>query len=163
MFGALSRQLLDRTALIPESLEVAIEQAPHDGDSFTDQEYMLELLRQLLSLQPNAAYIVLDGLDEMSENSRQLVCTAMSELVNNLLVSSRIILTARADLKPVFALQSAIKYIGVAVASSNISFDIESYVRHSVRSRILHGDMFLEDPALEEIIVNRLVQGAKGM
>jgi len=60
-------------------------------------------------------------------------------------------------------LDASIPFSRVPVSSTAISLDIENYVRASTRRRISDGLLVIGDPDLEQLIVDELVKGAKGM
>lgn len=82
LFGTLARQLLHRIAPIPDPLACTIEEAAYDGDRLTDVTRALRPLQGCLELSLSPVYVVIDGLDEMTEQSQRIVYRSLSQLVN---------------------------------------------------------------------------------
>lgn len=67
----------------------------------------------------------------------------------------------RGTLRGLLRMQPTIPFTSIAMSSSAIELDIANYIRASTRARITEELLILQDPALEELIVQELVKGAK--
>lgn len=162
MFGTLARQCLEGMETF-ESLADDIEQAGHDGERLTDQSKALDLIQKAVNLYARQFYIVIDGLDEANESSQKVICNGLRQLLNNASVGIKLFITGREELGSLLRIKPTVVFYSVLVSPTAIEFDIDSYVRASTRLRIKEGSLVIRDPALEELIVQELVKGAKGM
>ncbi|TVY93107.1 Ankyrin [Lachnellula willkommii] len=162
VFGTLARQCLEGMETF-ESLADDIEQAGHDGERLTDQSKALDLIQKAVNLYARQFYIVLDGLDEANESSQKVICDGLRQLLNNASVGIKLFITGREELGSLLRIKPTVIFYSVLVSPTAIELDIDSYVRASTRLRIKEGSLVIRDPALEELIVQELVKGAKGM
>ena len=146
-----------------DSLADDIEQAGHDGECLTDQSKALDLLQKAAHLYAKQFYLVLDGLDEANESSQKLICDGLRQLLDNASVGIKLFITGREELGPLLRMKQTVMSYSILVSPNSIEMDIDSYVRASTRRRITEGSLVIRDPALEELIVQELVKGAKGM
>ncbi|KAH7416746.1 hypothetical protein BKA64DRAFT_701531 [Cadophora sp. MPI-SDFR-AT-0126] len=163
LFGTLARQVLGKLESIPEALATAIEKTPHDGDRVTDGSCALDFLRRGIELCGDPIYIALDGIDELTEQSQKATCNGLKELINGCLVPIRLFLTGREDMSSLLVVPSTIPFTSISVIPSVITSDIRKFVQASTRRRIVEGTLVLQDPSLEELVVDELVSGAQGM
>lgn len=163
MFTTLARQALEKVEVLPETLASEIERADHDGERLTDPTKALVLLQKSLELVPGPIYLILDGLDEATESSQTFLCNKLKHLIQTSAIPVKLFITGREDLQSVLTLDPNIPFSRIPISSTAISLDIENYVRASTRRRILDGLLVIRDPGLEQLIVNELVIGAKGM
>jgi hypothetical protein len=77
VFGTLTRQALEKVEILPETLASEIEQAEHDGERLTDISKALAILQKSFQLVPGPLYLILDGLDEATESSQNLICNSL--------------------------------------------------------------------------------------
>ena len=163
MFGAMARQALDNVETLPETLASEIEQAEHDGEKLADPSEALIILQKSLELVPRSLYLILDGLDEATEPSQNLICSKLKQLVERPGLAVKLLITGREELGSLLKIDPSIPFSRVPMSSNAISSDIEKYVQASTRRRILDGSLAIKDPDLEQLIVSELVNGAKGM
>ncbi|KUJ07177.1 uncharacterized protein LY89DRAFT_370709 [Mollisia scopiformis] len=163
VFGTLARQILERQETLPEPLAPTIERAEHDGDRLTDHSEAFRLLVQCIEIATHPLCIVLDGLDECTEHSQKIICDGLQHLLHLDNLKLKVFITARAELESSLKLRPSISSLSISISSATIALDIGSYVRASTRHRISNGSLVMQDPSLEELIVDKLVNGAKGM
>jgi hypothetical protein len=163
VFGALARQALERLNTIPDALALEIEQADHDGDTISDPQTALQILRRSIGLLSGQMHIVFDGIDEVSESSKKILYDSFRSLLDNPILRLKLFITGREEVEELLHINRTIAFSKVLVSSAAISQDIESYVRASTRNRIEAGALALQDGSLEHLIVEKLVEGAKGM
>jgi hypothetical protein len=107
--------------------------------------------------------IVVDGLDEASEVSQKLICNGLRQVLEKASTSVKLFITGRAEMGSLLRIKPSIPFSRLLISSTTIAQDIDSYVRASTRRRIADGLLNLRDPGLEELIIQKLVKGAKGM
>ena len=163
VFGTLARQILEKLERIPETLASDIESADHDGERMIEQSKALDILQHACAISSSPLYIILDGLDEVREGSQKLICNAMSRLCTKSSLQIKLLVTGREELGPLFSLAPTVTFLRVPISPAIITPDIDNYVRASTRRRIKHGALVIQDPDLERLIVQELVEGAKGM
>ncbi|KAG4436826.1 hypothetical protein IFR05_007675 [Cadophora sp. M221] len=163
LFGTLARQVLMKIDTIPEPLAAVIEQAAHDGSRLTDHLQALDILQECISTCLKPMYMSIDGLDEMTEESQKITCRGLSRLVNVDANPIKLFMTGREDLANLLLIKPTISYARVSITTSSITSDILLYVRASTQRRITEGSLAIQDPRLENIIVDELVKGAHGM
>ncbi|KAK0118571.1 hypothetical protein ONS95_007457 [Cadophora gregata] len=163
LFGALARQVLGKLKSIPETLAATIENAAHDGDRLTDSSCALESLRKGIELCSDPIYISVDGIDELTEESQKTICHGLKDLIDGNSVPIRLFLTGRQDLSSLLHIPSIVPFTSISVAPSVIASDIRNFVQASTRRRVAEGMLVLQDSSLEELIVEKLVNGARGM
>jgi hypothetical protein len=163
VFGALAKQALERLSTIPDALGLEIEQADYDGDRISDPQNALHILRRSIGLLSGQMHIVFDGIDEVSESSKRILYDSFRSLLDNPILRIKLFITGREEVEELLHIKQTIAFSKILVSQIVISQDIESYVRASTRNRIDSGALAIQDPLLERLIVERLVQGAKGM
>jgi hypothetical protein len=163
VFATMARQVLEKVEILPAPFMSEIEQADHDGEKMTDLSQSLILLQKSLEFVPGPIFLVLDGLDEVTESSQTLICRKLKQLVENSKFSVKLLVTSREELASLLMLDPSIPFSCIPISPDAISLDIENYIRASTRRRILDGSLVIRDPDLEQLIVNELVNGAKGM
>lgn len=75
----------------------------------------------------------------------------------------KLLVTGREELRSALKINANVSFLPILISPSTIALDIGSYVRASTRRRILDGSLAIRDSKLEEIIVEELINGAKGM
>ncbi|CZR67167.1 uncharacterized protein PAC_17066 [Phialocephala subalpina] len=163
VFGTLARQILEVVENIPEALAAAVEEADHDGHRLTEDSKALLILQQCIELSPHQLHIILDGLDECTEHSQKFILDGLRQVMHKEGSTVRLFNTARAELGTSLRLKPSILMSHIHVSPSTIAFDIESYVRASTNLCISSGSLVVRDPELEDLIIHRLVHGARGM
>jgi hypothetical protein len=164
VFGALARQALERLNTIPDALALEIEQADHNGDTISDPQTALHILRRSIGLLSGQMHIVFDGIDEVSESAKKILFDSFRSLLDNPILRLKLFITGREEIEEeLLHIKRTIAFSKILVSSAVISQDIESYIRASTRNRIEAGALALQDGSLEGLIVEKLVEGAKGM
>ena len=152
--------MLELLSQIPEALLESVEHANHDGEKLTDHYRTLNVLRHSIDY-VGQARIVLDGMDELSENSQKIVCAVLQDLLQKTDAVIKLFVTGRED--PVSMIQAKENIFSVQILPSRISTDIAQYVLDTTSSLLNKGDLVLQDPSLQDLIVQKLVEGAHGI
>lgn len=163
VFASLAKQALEHVQILPETLASEIEQAEHDGEKLANPTEALIILQKSLDLVTSPVFLAVDGLDEATESSQILIYKNLKQLVENSGLPVKLLITGRDELGLLLMLDLSIPFARIPLSSTVISLDIENYVRASTRRRISDGLLVIGDPDLEELIIDELVKGAKGM
>jgi hypothetical protein len=160
VFATMARQILEPLPRIPEALLHSIEHANHDGDKLTDHRKTLDILRDAIHYVEEAR-IILDGMDELSERSQKIVCEGLREVWQGTDAVVKFFITGREDPSSMILVND--KILRVQILPSSISTDISQYVRDATSFLLSKGELVLQDSSLQEVIVEKLVEGAHGM
>jgi hypothetical protein len=160
IFGTLARHLLAGIELQPQILEL-VNQHYGDGDRIPGQKAVLEILSKTIELFEDV-FLVLDGLDEVSENDRPIVYEGLQKLMSTHRVPLKLLVMCRDNAAAAF-LPIPGRTFAVHVSESAIETDIQGFVRSSVASLLAQGKLVICAPELQEDIVSILIKGAKGM
>lgn len=163
VFGALARQILEKSATIPDPLADVIEQADHDRDRLVNPSKALHILENSIEASTRPVYLILDGLDECTEHSQKVICDSLRQLLGHDKSSIKLFITARFELDALLKLDSSVSKSSILISPSTIALDIEAYVRSSTRHRLSNRSLVVQDPQLQDLIIRKLVDGAKGM
>lgn len=163
MFGTIAREILASLNLIPEPLATDIEQVEHDGERIIDHSKALDLLKRSIELLSTPTRLVFDGLDEATENSQKIISNGFREILESPSTPLKLLITGREELGSLLRINPRILFWKIPISAETIALDIGRYVRASTRRRIVDGSLVIQDPTLEEMIVEELVKGAKGM
>lgn len=128
-----------------------------------DYKKSLGFFKTVLELSNTPVRVVLDGMDEASDSSQELVFAGFREVTESTTVSLKLIVTGRDELDPLLRLHSRTPLFKVLISADAIALDIGAFVQASTRRRIQEGLLVIRDPLLEEVITKALVEGAKGM
>ena len=120
---------------------------------------MVDLVCSLMQLHP-VTYIIIDGLDECEKQARQEVLNILKRISA---LSSVSVLTYFSCRDEDELLRSLHQYPRIHLRAEALDCDIKSFVEGSVRSRIESGRLKIQNPKLENHIVQELVQKAQGM
>lgn len=163
VFGTLARQALERLEVVPEPLATDIERSDHDGERLLDPMKAAEFLERAIDLLPNPTFVIFDGLDEAEESAQKIICNGLRHSVNYATIPIKLLITGREETSSLLRIRATIPFSKISMSPSTIDMDIANYVRASTRRRISEGLLNIQDPMLEERIVQELVKGAKGM
>jgi hypothetical protein len=160
VFGTLARHLLAVIELQPHILELVNEHYG-DGDRIPGPNVVLEILSKTIELF-KGVFLVLDGLDEVNENDRPIICEGLQTLISTHRVPIKLLVMCRDNAAAAF-LPVPGRSLGVQVSETAIETDIQGFVRGSVATLLAQGELVIRAPELQEDIVTSLIDGAKGM
>lgn len=159
ILGTMIRQLLG-TLIISEVLEKRIESCfrPHGRVAIVEEIFTL-LLDVIKSF--STIYILIDGLDECSKDGLNTILPMLGQL---LLRSTpplvKIVLFSREKSNIAEAVKN---FPRVRVSSDKISLDLTAFIKETVESKILCGELCITEPLLKVEVINALISGAQGM
>lgn len=160
IFGSIAHGLL-KNIEIPSSVQTLIEKAYCDGVRTPQLGEILAILKTTVETSFDSVTIVVDGLDEIKEDERQLVYHNLRDIlsVNKVI---KVLLSSRNDESQTAGLSGVHTY-RIQMLPEKISTDISGYVCHAVHTLQAGRRLVLRDHALEMEILNALIDGAKGM
>jgi hypothetical protein len=164
LVGSLIRQLLTPLELSAD-LENSISRICGDGHRAPDLSSLTGILISSIKQAAEDRQItcIIDGLDELPEDDRLRVCKTLQLVVGTNQVV-KILLSGREDSGHTISIPNAdAAKFRIQVIPENISSDIDSYIKYTVRQSLDNKTLVLRDPTLEETIVEALTSGAKGM
>jgi hypothetical protein len=160
IFGSIAHALLKDTE-IPLSIQTLIKNAYFEGYRLPQPDEVLAILKKIVEMCFDSIAILVDGLDEIKEDERQLVYQSLRDILSiNKVV--KLLLSSRNDESQTVGLSNTAKY-RILLLSEKILSDISGYVRHAVHTLQVGGRLVLRNPTLENEISNSLIDGAKGM
>lgn len=161
ILSALTHGLLSRIE-IPTKVAEDIARAFQDGGRMPDIDEVLQILSATVA-EFDSVTFVLDGLDEVGELDRLSVCGALRGLItDNANTVIRLFITSRDNATSTLFTPTSSTF-RVQASPDALALDINSFIRHSVRGLIETGRLRIRESELEEIIVQSLIRGAKGM
>lgn len=105
-------------------------------------------------------FIFIDGLDECMKEERSAILTAIHELRHTDRSKVHILITSQ-EAADIATTMEGSAHLHISAGTN--SRDIASFVEGSIRSNIRAGNLVIQDPSLEKVIVTALVDGAQGM
>lgn len=109
-----------------------------------------------------AVAIVLDGTDEMEEESQKALLSALNMLASDADLTLKLLISCRDDSSRVLKFPTMMTF-RVHIQPSSLALDIEDYISHTIDSLLMDSKLVVQDPVLKEIIIEKLVKGAQGM
>ena len=157
VIGTLARQLLEH--LPPEIFQSL-------GDTYLSSTAELDI-DQIVEIVGNVVkalncYIILDGLDECTEEDAKAIVTAIQALST---IPSNIIRTyfsARTGLLQ-DAFTSVEPTVTIAIIEADVKPDIDTFIEQALSEALAENRLQLGDPALILDVQNALSEGAQGM
>lgn len=160
LLGSMAHAFLQRIE-IPSSVQTIIEKAYCDGNRLPQLHEVFLILRTIVETSFESVTILVDGLDEMKEEERQLVFSSLRDIltINKII---KLFLSSRNDESQTVASDITVKY-RICLLPEKMSTDIDAYIRHAVSTLQAGRRLILRNPALEGEILDALIDGAKGM
>ncbi|KAK8099893.1 hypothetical protein PG999_010267 [Apiospora kogelbergensis] len=117
---------------------------------------LCSVLQQMIKLY-DSVFLIVDGIDECGEHAEDVLetLTAIPEATHNV---SMALLSRDED-----NIRDFLEGICVSIEIAAHKEDVSEYVRAQLADRIRRRRLRLDDPGLKEEILERLVEGAKGM
>ena len=132
-----------------------------NGNKSPELRDVLQILGTLVEEVFDSVTMVLDGLDEVKDCDRQNINQAFKSLWGGT-KPIKLLLCSRDDDVSAMAPPHVVKH-RLQVLPTAISDDIKVYVTYSVRTLLADGSLVVDDEDLEQLIIDCLVDGAKGM
>jgi ankyrin repeat protein len=132
-----------------------------NGNKSPELGDVLQILGTLVEEVFDSVTMVLDGLDEVKDCDRQTINQAFKSLWGGT-KPIKLLLCSRDNDVSAMTPPHVVKH-RLQVLPTAISDDIKVYVTHSVRTLLADGSLVVGDEDLEQLIIDCLVDGAKGM
>ena len=156
--GAIVRQLVERTAVIPDYVRNLYKDHRGKGTNPTLTEY-LNLLR-LLAKECSDVYIVIDALDECVEEDGQPIWSELIIRLQEYMVNLNLLYTSRdMDTRNTAEIFRNSTVIPIRATET----DIRTYATEQLQSKNVLLQFCREDPTLQEDILQAVVSNADGM
>ncbi|KAK3312045.1 hypothetical protein B0H66DRAFT_595702 [Apodospora peruviana] len=153
-----------RQNLFPESMS----DEPHtflvvaEREMFSHDSLHKVLERKLVESKAEAAYIVIDGLDELTLSQERSPTTALRRLMKHPGIVVKLLLSCR-DSKASELRKRFPGSIDLSLHSDAAKDDLKYYITQVVEERRATGDLVVSDPTLVAEISDVLIKGAQGM
>ena len=154
--GAIIRQVVERTTIISEDIRNLYSKHRGKGISPGRTEYLA--LLQSLTKEFSEVYIVIDALDECIDKDRRAIWKELLTVLKNSVSNLRLLCTSRhlADNTGVLAGSTCIP-----IRAEDT--DIRTYILAELQSRDNLPDFCVEDPALENNVVDAVISKSDGV
>ena len=163
IYRSMVKQLLalktERVQLVPKAIASLIDEAAYPGSlssSASARAFLQRTMRQFPEV-----YLAIDGLDELADQDQRQVLDFMEGLRSDQALTVKVLTSCRqAETQVKRALQS---YHVINLEPNNVLHDIRLFVTESIEEKLQSGEMTILDLGLKDVIINRLVAGAKDM
>jgi ankyrin repeat domain-containing protein 50 len=153
VIGSIAKQLLSHVK--PE----VFDSVDLRDMSFSNTHQVLEYLMKFLPSEQPAYFLVIDGMDECSENELKLLIQHLSTLLASM-VNLHLYCSGRPD---VYQQVSASLQPRYKVSMSEACSEISQYIKSELEQRLELGSLCLGDPTMILTIQDALVEGSQGM
>ena len=158
VYRAFLQQMFLRELMSEDTVKFVIEMLRYNIHALSEQK----LVSVLCDVTQSCAglHFVVDGLDECERDGQQAVTNTLFRLmtIGNSFV--KVFITCRDEGHLLTELSS---FDRLQVSSHASAADIQSYISHSIASRISSGELTFRNPTLREEIVAKLSGKAQGM
>ena len=155
---ALLKQLFDKGKLRDRAKQRIVEQSKrsiHGPNEHALATILSESIEACDSLR-----IIVDGLDESSEETQICISEQISEWSSVGQSTVKVIVTCREEGKPLRHLKS---FANLKIRPSILHADIEAFIIKSVKLCISRGNITIKNKDLESLITSKLSEKAQGM
>ena len=158
MIGTLLKQFFVR-GHIPEEFEARVPLGYGEDGQTLGMNELMDLVCLAIKLN-SVTFVVLDGLDECENRTRQQMISFLNRLSGLETTVTKTLILCREEDQLLRSLQGT---LWIRMTPSALEGDIKSFVSASVSSRVLSGELRIRNPQLELEIVSELVNKAHGM
>jgi NACHT domain len=160
ILGSIAHTLISKIE-ISAVVQNLIEKSYSGGRRLPETEEVLLIIQTVLNDSFDSATIIIDGLDEVKEETRETIYHSLRVLLGIKKVV-KLMLSSRADESENVAAESISKH-RLLVISDSIAIDISEYIRDAVRSLCTSGRLVMRGAEMEITVVEALNNGANGM
>ena len=158
ILGTMIRQLLE-TIVISEKLEQQIERCFRPQARIATEEELFTLLFEAVQSY-SSIYVLIDGLDECNKEDLNKILPMLGRLLQLTCPLIKIAIFSREENTIANALK---EYPRIRISSDKISFDLSTFIKETVESKIICGQLCISEPLLKTEVINALMHGAQGM
>lgn len=152
---AITKQLVERLPDIPEDIDEQLRQC-----CLADDELLTNSLFSVIELF-SKVFLVIDGVDELGKEEQVATLSILKRLARGEVPTAKIFISSRRE--EVYITKQLHSFPRIDLSTANITVDITYFVKEVVKSKIEMGDLVIRNQALEQDIVETLVDGADGM
>ncbi|KAF4633554.1 hypothetical protein G7Y89_g4566 [Cudoniella acicularis] len=158
ILGSLVQQLL-LTAPMSYDLEAKLWGIYGSGVTSPTREEVLEILCSLVGLYPQT-FIAIDGLDECGKEAQEDILFTTKRLASLDHSVIKVYISSREDARISAAMGD---HSRICLSEAMLACDINSYIKHTVSTKIQARELAIRNPVLEKEIVSELSNKAHGM
>jgi hypothetical protein len=158
ILATITKQLLT-SVVIQDKMMGKLSSVYKPSSRIAAPEEALDLLLMVVE-HFSRVFIFIDGLDECMKEERSTILTAIHELRHTDRSKVHILITSQEAPDIATTMEGSAH---LHISSGTNSQDIASFVEGSIRSNIRTGNLVIQDPSLEKVIIAALVDGAQGM
>jgi len=159
ILGSLIKQAVSLIDPLPPSIQEKVENNYQVSQRTPDLVTLFGLLESLIQL-PEIAYMVIDGLDECSENNRHQLLTFFTRLINLQNRRIKIIISSRPEID---IMRLATRFQQISLGEAKYRPDIEAYIEEEIYQKWERRKISFNDISIMKEIKDALVKGAEGM
>ena len=137
ILGSLIKQAVSLMDPLPSSIQEKLEDNYQVPQCTPDLVTLFELLESLIQL-PEIVYMVIDGLDECSENNRHQLLTFFTRLINLQNRRIKIIISSRPEID---IMRLATKFQQISLGEISTPISRTKYVRNGIGAKF-HSMMY---------------------
>ena len=158
--GCLIRQLSEGTTDICEDITQELKRLFSSGLGYPVLDDLKSIFAKAIGIH-SIVVLVIDGVDELAKNDQKALLKLINSLMSNRELVLKFMVSSRREEKDI---RDALEWEhSVDLNLSNMSSDIDKYVRDCIETKILEGDLVLSDVSLKGEIIDALVSGAEDM
>ena len=158
IYRALLQQMFLRGLVSEDIVKSVVETLRYDIHALSEQKLigvLCDIIQSCAGL-----HFVVDGLDECERDSQQAITNTLLRLMTVGQPFVKVLVTCRDEGHLLTELSS---FDRLHVSSHASAADIQSFVSHSIASRLSSGELTFRNPTLREEIVAKLSGKAQGM
>jgi hypothetical protein len=149
--------------VLPDSVSDILETIFQDGIAIELKDIILLIVAGAKQMASSTVFILIDGVDELAEQSRKLLFSTMADLMSQASpILVKVLVTSRTDTSYLTPASIAETFT-VHIHQQAVAGDIEGYIKYAVRDLIDKRKLVLGNPEVEHEIQKALYSGAQGM
>ena len=159
LVGTIIQQLLIVKKTIPDPIAVTIREIYDDGLRQPQLHKLTELLFSIMR-EYELVYIVLDGIDEASEDTQKGILDLINQLITTASITVKVFLSSRENPQ----ISKSLGYSPVLhISEKYTAQDIGAYIRNSVTDKLANHSVIRDNPGLQAELEHELLKKAQGM
>ena len=158
VYRALLQQMFFRGLMSEDTVKGIVETVRHNIHALSEQKLISVLCDSVQSCA--GLHLLVDGLDECERDGQQAVTKTLFRLMTIAHSFVQVLVTCRDE---GHLLTELSRFDRLHVSGDASAADIQSYVSHSIASRLSSGELTFRNPILGEEVVTKLSAKAQGM
>ncbi|KAH7397433.1 hypothetical protein BKA66DRAFT_241811 [Pyrenochaeta sp. MPI-SDFR-AT-0127] len=158
LLSSLIKQVLERVPLdqFTDSFDCPLKEGKPAPNLQKTLDYLADLIKIF-----DRAYIILDGLDQLTTDGQTVVLDIIQNLLYNATIISKIFVTSR--LEEYIIKRSLKSHKTIQLSNGCTQDDMELFITESITSTLIPQNPLLKDARLREDVIKALLKGANGM